>query len=362
MPHRKRLRDAVAVDREQAFREQTLTRLQLTAFEMGVMAVVGSIVAVLIRQLIPTPEYLGLRVVLLPLTALLAFLIVRAPTVRAYGFACMATIAVVTFNSYLGALGTDRPLMYFLPAALIIVLSTSFFWITWAQWVAGSLVCYAFFLPFVIAHAASRADTVFSLFFAGMALLAGSVSHKRIQDYQRVAFDQECRLADLSVTDALTGARSRAEFLQQVESVAVGARATGAPLTLLYLDIDHFKRLNDSHGHAAGDAVLRAMADTMQQTLGKRDVFGRLGGEEFCVLLPDQDADQAVALAGRVRLLLAAVPRPDGTLTVSGGIARMRDGESIMQTLHRADLAMLKAKQSGRDTVCVAEEATEASA
>jgi len=362
MPHRKRLRDAVAIDREQAFREQTLTRLQLTAFEMGVMAVVGSIVAVLIRLLIPTPEYLGLRVALLPLTALFAFLIVRAPTVRTYGLACMATIAVVTFNSYLGAMGTDRPLMYFLPAALIIVLSTSFFWITWAQWVAGSAVCYAFFLPFVIEHSANRADTVFSLFFAGMALLAGSVSHKRIQDYQRVAFDQECRLADLSVTDALTGARSRAEFLQQAENVAVDAQATGMPLTLIYLDIDHFKRLNDNYGHAAGDDVLRAMANALQAALGKRDVFGRLGGEEFSVLLPDQDIDQALALAGRVRMLLAAVPRPDGTLTVSAGIARMYDGESVMQTLHRADLAMLKAKQSGRDTVCVANEHVQAAA
>jgi len=355
MPHRKRLLDALAVDREQAFREQTLTRLQLTAFEMGVMAVVGSIVAVLIRLLIPTPEYVGLRMVLLPLTALFAFLIVRAPTVRTYGLACMATIAVVTFNSYLGALGTDRPLMYFLPAALTIVLATSFFWVTWGQWVAGSAVCYAFFLPFVVEHSASRADTVFSLFFAGMALLAGSVSHKRIQDYQRVAFEQECRLADLSVTDALTGARSRAEFLQQAENVAIDARTSGMPLTLIYLDIDHFKRLNDSHGHAAGDAVLRGMADTLQRALSKVDVFGRLGGEEFSVLLPDQDVDQALALAGRLRTLLAAVPRPDRMLTVSAGIASMREGESIMQTLHRADLAMLKAKQSGRDTVCVAD-------
>ncbi|QEI06895.1 GGDEF domain-containing protein [Pigmentiphaga aceris] len=355
MPHRKLLRDAIAVDREHAFRQQTLRRLQLTAVEMGVMAVVGSIVAILIRLLIPTPEYLGLRVALLPLTALFAYLIVKAPSVRAYGFACLATIATVTFNSYLGALGTDRPLMYFLPAALIIVLSTSFFWVTLAQWVAGSLVCYAFFLPFVVEHAANRTDTIFSLFFAGMALLAGSVSHKRIHDHQRYAFDQECRLADLSVTDALTGARSRAEFLQQAEIEAVIACETEAPLTLLYLDIDHFKRLNDGHGHAAGDAVLRGMASAVQQALRDGDVFGRLGGEEFCVLLPYQNEGEAKLLAERLRTLLAAVPRPDGTLTISAGIAGMREGESIMQTLHRADLAMLKAKQLGRDRVCVAD-------
>ncbi len=346
---------AATPDREQAYREQTLRRLQRTAVEMGVMAVLGSAAALLARLLIPAPEYVWLRVLLLPLTALFAWTIVRAPSVRVYGVACMATIATVSLNNYLGALGTDRPLMYFLLAAVIIVLSTSFFWITLGQWVAGSLACYVFFLPFVLAQAGSRADAVFGLLFGAMALVAGFVSHLRIQDYQRRAFDQEHRLAELSVTDTLTGARSRAEFLQQAEDAAARARSTGAPLTLLYLDIDHFKRLNDGHGHAAGDAVLRGMSDVLQKALRDSDVFGRLGGEEFCVLLPDQSEDKARALGDRLRTLLAAVPRPDGQLTVSAGIAGMRGGESVMQTLHRADLAMLKAKQAGRDRVCIAD-------
>ena len=346
--------ETVAAGRKEAYREQTLRRLQLTAVEMGVTAVLGSAVALLARLLIPTPEYVWLRVLLLPLTALFAWIIVKAPSVRAYGVACMATIATVSLNSYLGALGTDRPLMYFLPAATIIVLATSFFWITLGQWIGGALACYALFLPFVVDHTANRTDTVFSLLFAAMALVTGFVSHLRMQDYQRRAFDQECRLAELSVTDTLTGARSRAEFLQQAENAAASARVSGAPLTLLYLDIDHFKRLNDAHGHAAGDAVLRGMSDVLQQALRVSDVFGRLGGEEFCVLLPGQGEDKARALADRLRILLAAVPRPDGQLTVSAGIAGMRGGESVLQTLHRADLAMLQAKQSGRDTVCVA--------
>lgn len=344
-----------AADSEEAYREQTLRRLQATAMEMGVTAVLGSAVVLLARLLIPTPEYLGLRVLLLPLTALFAYLIVRAPSVRTYGAACMATIATVSLNSYLGALGTDQPLIYFLPAATIVMLATSFFWITLGQWIGGALACYAFFLPFVFDHSASRTDTVFCVLFAAMALVTSFVSHLRMQDYQRRAFDQECRLAKLSVTDTLTGALSRAEFLQQADSAAAKARASAAPLTLLYLDIDHFKRLNDGHGHASGDAVLRGMSDVLHKALRDSDVFGRLGGEEFCVLLPDQGEDQALALADRLRILLAAVPRPDGPLTVSAGVAGMRDGESVLQTLHRADLAMLKAKQSGRDRVCVAQ-------
>ena len=342
-----------AAEREQAYREQTLGRLQGTALEMGVTAVMGSVVALLARLLIPDPQYLGLRVALLPLTALFAYLIVRAPSVRAYGWCCMATIATVSLNSYLGALGTDRPLLYFLPAAVLIVLTSSFFWITLRQWLGGALVSYACFLPFIIEHQVSRTETVFSLLFAGMALVTGFVCHLRIQDSQRRAFEQECRLAELAVTDTLTGASSRAEFMQQAEKAALRARATGAPLTLLYLDIDHFKRLNDGHGHAAGDAVLRGMSQVLKNALRASDVLGRLGGEEFCVLLPDQSPDQAAALADCLRRLLAAVPRPDGRLTVSAGIACMRAGESVMQTLHRADLAMLQAKQAGRDRVCV---------
>ncbi|MET1114316.1 MAG: GGDEF domain-containing protein [Comamonas sp.] len=341
-------------DREQAYREQTLKRLQLTAVEMGVTAVLGSLVALLARLLIPDPEYVALRVALLPLTALFAWLIVRAPSVRAYGLCCMGTIGCVAFNSYLGALGTDRPLLYFLPAAVLIVLTTSFFWITLGQWIGGSLVSYACFLPFILEHSANRTETVFSLLFAGMALVTGFVSHLRIQDSQHRAFEQECRLAELTATDALTGARSRAEFLQQAENAAARARATGAPLTLLYLDIDHFKRLNDGHGHAAGDAVLRGMSDVLQRALRANDLFGRLGGEEFCVLLPGQTEDQALLLAERLRRLLAQVPRPDARLTVSAGISGLRPGEFVAQTLHRADLAMLQAKQAGRDRVCVA--------
>jgi len=351
--------ETFAAGGEEAYRAQTLARLQLTAFEMGATAVLGSVVALLARLLIPTPQHLWLRVLLLPLTALFAYLIVRAPSVRAYGAACMATIATVSLNSYLGALGTDHPLSYFLPAAAIVLLTASFFWITLGQWFGGALACYAPFLFFVFrGQALSRAELVFSLLFAAIALATGFVGHLRIQDFQRRAFEQECRLAELSSTDMLTGARSRAEFLQQAERAAGKARAAGTPLTLLYLDIDHFKRLNDAHGHAAGDAVLRGMSDVLQRTLRASDVFGRLGGEEFCVLLPGQVGDQARKLAERLRPLLATVPRPDGQLTVSAGIASMRAGESFAETLHRADLAMLKAKQSGRDAVCVADESS----
>jgi len=345
---------ASATGSETAYRQQTLKRLQLTALEMGVTAVMGSVAALLARLLIPTPEFVWLRLSLLPVTALFAWSIIHVRSVRAYGAACMATIATISLNSYLGALGTDRPLMNFLPAALIIVLTSSFFWITAGQWIGGALVCYSFFLPFVFEHTANRSDTVFSVLFASVALAAGFVSHKRMQDYQHRAFDQECRLAELSVTDTLTGARSRAEFLQQAENAAAGARTTGAPLTLLYLDIDHFKHLNDRHGHAAGDAVLRGMSDVLRHALRATDLLGRLGGEEFCVLLPDQTEGDAEALADRLRTLLVSVPRPDRRLTVSAGIAGLRTGESIAQTLHRADLAMLEAKQHGRDRVRIA--------
>ncbi|WP_295850277.1 GGDEF domain-containing protein [uncultured Xylophilus sp.] len=343
-----------AAEREADFRTKTLRRVQSTAPEMGIAAVLGTLLSILLRLLLPAPEYVGLRVALLAATAVSAYLIVRAPSVRLYGWACMATIATVTGSNYLGTLGTDRQLMYFLPIAIIVLLSASFFWITVGQWFGGAVACYGFLLPFVGDPAVSRADAVYTVLCATVSLGAAFVTYQRARDYQRRAFDQARQLAELSVTDTLTGARSRAEFLQQLDRAVAQAHATATPLALLYIDVDHFKRLNDLHGHAAGDAVLRGLADALQQGLRTTDLFGRLGGEEFCILLPGQGEADARALAARLRARLAEVPRPDGRLTVSAGIAVLHQGEAAAPLLHRADLAMLQAKQDGRDTVRVA--------
>jgi len=156
--------------------------------------------------------------------------------------------------------------------------------------------------------------------------------------------------------DHLTGAPSRRAFFALAERERARSSRHGAPLSLLLFDVDHFKRINDTHGHAAGDRVLVEIVDRVTLGLRGADACGRLGGEEFAVLLPDTPAGGALPIAERLRLTLQGAPR-DGTgigYTVSIGVASLLPGETIAAMLSRADAALYEAKAAGRNKVMVA--------
>lgn len=121
------------------------------------------------------------------------------------------------------------------------------------------------------------------------------------------------------------------------------------------IDVDHFKRVNDAHGHTAGDEVLRALAATVHDTMRANDVFGRYGGEEFLVILVGDDLALALKVMERIRAAVAAknwsAIALDLSVTLSAGIASHRKGETIEQLLYRADLALYQAKDAGRNIV-----------
>ncbi len=173
---------------------------------------------------------------------------------------------------------------------------------------------------------------------------------------------QERQLVRLATTDALTQANNRRHALVLARQELVRQRRTGRPLALLVMDLDHFKAVNDSHGHAAGDAVLVGVSNACREVLRAMDVFGRLGGEEFVVVLPETDEAQAVASAERLRCHIAALETPGGNatirITVSIGIAvdgsLGRDPDSALtELLRRADTALYAAKSAGRDRCVV---------
>jgi diguanylate cyclase (GGDEF)-like protein len=122
------------------------------------------------------------------------------------------------------------------------------------------------------------------------------------------------------------------------------------------LDIDHFKRVNDTHGHAGGDAALRGLAETLRSSVRAADVAGRLGGEEFAVLLPQAALDQAERWAERLRATIAesTVVHQHAELrfTCSLGVAQMRPSDELDGLVGRADAALYRAKEGGRDRVC----------
>lgn len=163
----------------------------------------------------------------------------------------------------------------------------------------------------------------------------------------------------LSVTDPLTGTFNRRTFLELgAREIARTRRAKGA-LSLLMLDLDHFKKVNDQYGHQAGDVALKSVVEALQGCLRREDLVVRYGGEEFCVLLPDVELDNAAILAERVRAAVELNGFSYGgkqiPLTMSVGVAMLiRDSaEDIERLVSRADEALYSAKASGRNRVAI---------
>ena len=169
-----------------------------------------------------------------------------------------------------------------------------------------------------------------------------------ISDLKRV----EEELRALSITDALTGIHNRRYFQDRLKAEMVRLNRTSGALSVIMLDIDHFKRINDQYGHAVGDGVLQELCKRISQRLRRSDVFCRLGGEEFMVLCPNTDSTQAYSLAMALWQSLRSAPMESvGTVTASFGVASWRVDEGIDGLLLRADSAVYVAKQAGRDRV-----------
>lgn len=158
-----------------------------------------------------------------------------------------------------------------------------------------------------------------------------------------------------AVVDGLTGMLNRRALDGRLEELRAQAEITGQPVAAVVADIDHFKRINDEHGHARGDAVLVEVAQRLRTRLRAFDLAYRIGGEEFVVLLPGASADEAVALADELRDAVAAEPIADLPVTMSFGVAATAGGTFAgAELLAEADAALYVAKARGRDRVIVA--------
>ena len=157
-------------------------------------------------------------------------------------------------------------------------------------------------------------------------------------------------------TDELTGLNNLRAFKEQADTLFTASRRNGLPLCALLVDIDHFKQINDTHGHATGDRVLQAVAQALKTTLREADLCGRLGGEEFGVLLTGTNLHEALQLAEKLRLAIQAIVVPmDNTalrVTISVGVAEAGAAcADITTLLAQADAAMYHAKANGRNRV-----------
>ncbi|MFP5502288.1 MAG: GGDEF domain-containing protein, partial [Candidatus Sericytochromatia bacterium] len=160
-----------------------------------------------------------------------------------------------------------------------------------------------------------------------------------------------------SLRDPLTGLLNRRTLDDALMRMVAFARRSGHPLSLLMLDLDHFKRVNDTHGHEAGDAVLKAFASVLSGSLRASDMAVRYGGEEFLAVLPDTGTDAALGVAEKLRRAVEnlAIPMGEAVVrpTVSIGVATLAAGESGEALIGRADRALYRAKGEGRNRAAV---------
>ena len=185
---------------------------------------------------------------------------------------------------------------------------------------------------------------------------------QRMLGLQRENLDLTVRnrmLSEVSTRDSLTGLYNRWFVLDKIDSELNRAMRHGSPMSLLMLDLDHFKRINDTFGHSAGDQVLQGIGRLLRESCRVYDVPGRYGGEEFCIVLPETKTGNTTVVAERIRQRLAAseLPCGDGSIAVTAsiGIAGMDSPETAVlspaELIERADRALYAAKNRGRNRV-----------
>ncbi|BDG09148.1 GGDEF domain-containing response regulator [Anaeromyxobacter paludicola] len=220
-----------------------------------------------------------------------------------------------------------------------------------------------------VAALRAGADDFLSRPVHALEVVARVAAMLRIQASQDRLHQATTALAALSATDPLTGLHNRRHLQERLAQELSRARRYGGPLSLLLVDLDHFKRVNDGYGHQAGDAALRAVAGILRTTLRTLDVCARFGGEEFAVLMPATDWSGALTVAERLRRRIAAAPlltapalrEPSAgpvevRMTASLGAAFMASGAQVGadELVRAADAALYRAKQQGRDATCLA--------
>lgn len=219
---------------------------------------------------------------------------------------------------------------------------------------------------FLTGHATDEALTVEALEAGGNDFVtkpySASILYARVR-CQITIFRAHARLQELAMTDELTGAYSRRFLFEALTGhVKQLGRSGSRVLSCLMIDVDHFKRINDEHGHLEGDRVLATVAQVLRRCVRGGDVVGRFGGEEFVVVLPQTDRAGAMVVAEKIRAAVAA--EGDIPITISVGVAtfvlpegaaeqrRLDLDQATSQLLHAADQAVYRAKRQGRNRVC----------
>lgn len=260
--------------------------------------------------------------------------------------------------------GSWVPLMHFnlLPSAVVLTVvmadkihsGVRGVWLRSLPGMFGAMALFGLATGFAVDYATST--TVLLACLPIMVIHTLAVSWSSYQLVRRVR-KQNLQLAELSRRDMLTGLDSRRHWQEQAEALLRKHQSQGQPATLLFIDVDHLKPINDRYGHAAGDDVLRAIAEQLQATLKGPTTAGRLGGDEFAMVLP-LGPEEAAAAAERLRAAVAALRFPDQPelrCSLSLGMAEAPGpGHGLREWMEAADRELYRSKQGGRNQTSVA--------
>ncbi|MDX1803331.1 MAG: GGDEF domain-containing protein [Alcanivorax sp.] len=201
---------------------------------------------------------------------------------------------------------------------------------------------------------------VFSMISISFAITGGSINQLRnaLADKNRALSGALEQVREMAIRDDLTGLFNRGHLMEILERQKALADSGQTPFAVCYVDLDHFKQINDHYGHEWGDRVLKRFSELAMSSMRDGDFFGRLGGEEFLLILPQSDSQGARLVAERLRKHWREqcfdVQGGPSDVSLSVGVAAYETGESIDELLHRADQGLYKAKSSGRDQTRVA--------
>lgn len=186
---------------------------------------------------------------------------------------------------------------------------------------------------------------------AELATSSAEAAYKALEALQTELTEKNKQLEELASTDPLTGLHNRRYFQSTLDREMGNLKDTGEPVSLVLIDIDHFKEINDTHGHDMGDQTLEVLGDLLTANMRQCEYVSRIGGEEFAVVLPQQTGEQALQFAERIRLSVEGQKFPTGRVTISQGIAQAKVGEGVQGLYMRADTALYDAKRAGRNCV-----------
>ena len=209
------------------------------------------------------------------------------------------------------------------------------------------------FLRMVVSNEYDERGKRVAVFGVAMNITIQVCRERALQAARQHALDLAAHAQKLALTDQLTGLGNRRAVFEELGRLARSSPQQGEPLTVVMFDIDHFKHVNDTYGHQTGDAVLQRIAELTRRQVREGDLVGRIGGEEFVWLLPKVSIGQARDLAERLRALIERESAAGGlpSVTVSLGLALLRMGDTPEQLIARADEALYRAKESGRNCV-----------